>query len=484
MRDEYVWQPHPGKQTEFCTRAEFEVLFGGSAGPGKTDCLVIEAARYVSIKGYKALLLRRTFPQLQEIIDRCFVYYPLMGGTYKSSEHRWYFPSGAWVQLGHMQFENDKYNYQGKEYQFVGFDELTQFTKEQYLYMFSRVRSTIVGIPTRVRATTNPGGIGHYWVKERFIDGKEPEKCYLDAKTGLTRAFIPATIEDNPSLFFNDPVYLARLEALPEVERKRLRYGIWDAFEGQVFTELSKALHSIEPIEIPLEWERYFVFDWGYSKPFSCGWYAIDFDGVLYRYREWYGCKEGEQDVGLKMPAFEVAREILKREQGDPKMRARIADPSIWHPRPANRAKESRGPTIYEDMAAEGLFFLKADNDRLQGKMQVHKRLKVAEVIDEDTGEIIAQESMFKCFENHEGFWRVMPNLQESPRNPEDVDTDSEDHIYDELRYMCMARPIVPKLHESQPVGTFQQERNRMIRARQYARNHGVSISVAYNRVR
>lgn len=479
-----VWKPHAGKQFEFCTRSEFEVLFGGSAGPGKTDCLVIEATRHVSIPGYKGLLLRRTFPQLQEIIDRCFTYYPLMGGKYKSSEHRWYFPSGAIVQLGHMQFENDKYNYQGKEYHFVGFDELTQFTKDQYLYMFSRVRSTSPDIPTRIRATTNPGGIGHYWVKERFIDGKTPERSYIDSKTGLTLAFIPATIEDNPSLYFNDPVYLARLEALPELERKRLRYGIWDAFDGQVLTELSKSLHSVEPFEVPVEWERYFVFDWGFAKPFSCGWYALDYDGVLYRYREWYGCKESEPDVGLKMPAYEVARGILERERGDPKMRMRIADPSIWHPRPQTRRRESKGPTIQEDMANEGLYFLKADNDRLQGKMQVHKRLKVAESIDDETGEIMVEDSLFKCFNNHDGFWRTLPNLQENPKNPEDVDTTAEDHIYDEFRYMCMARPIIPKAAERSNDGTFQAERNRMIKARKYAQRHGVSLSVAYNRVR
>lgn len=477
------WRPHPGPQTEFLQRSEFEVLFGGAAGPGKTDCLIIEAVRFSITSGYRALILRKTFPQLQEIIDRCFKYYPMIDGIYRATEHRWYFPSGATVQLGHMQHENDKYNYQGKEYHFIGFDELTQFTETQYTYLFSRARSTDPDIAPCVRATTNPGGIGHNWVKERFVTITEPKHTYIDPKTGLSRAFVPATIEDNPSLFDNDPAYLARLEALPEIEKQRLRYGIWDAFEGQVFTELSQRVHGCETFDIPPEWERICVLDWGFAKPFSVGWYAVDYDGVLYRYREWYGCQEGERDLGLKMPAYEVARGIQERE-GTEKIRMRIADPSIWHPRPESRRRESRGPTIQEDMASEGVFFLKADNDRIQGKMQVHKRFRIETEVDEETGEILDEHPMFLCFNNHKNFWTTIPNLQEDPRNPEDVDTKQEDHIYDELRYMCMARPIQPKRQERRDSGSFQAERTRLIKARQYAARHGVSLAVAYSRIR
>src|SRR3990172_848697 len=136
-----MWRPHDGAQTQFLSRGEFEVLYGGAAGPGKTDCLIAAATRYIEHQDYKGLILRRTFPQLQEIIDRCFQRYPELGGVYRSTEHRWYFPSGATISLGHMQHENDMYNYQGKEFQFIGTDELTHFTEKQYLYMFSRCRS-------------------------------------------------------------------------------------------------------------------------------------------------------------------------------------------------------------------------------------------------------------------------------------------------------------------------------------------------------
>ena len=484
-----TWIPHAGAQTEFLSRSEFEVLFGGSAGPGKTDCLVAGLTRDVENPNYRALLVRRTFPQLQEIIDRCWRLYSKLGAVYRSTEKRWQFPSGAIVDLGHMQHEDDKYNYQGKEYHRAGIDELTQFTETQYTYLMSRLRTTDDRIRPQILSTTNPGGIGHYWVKERFVTITDHGHTYVDPKTGLSRVFVPAKIEDNPTLFLSDPAYLARLEALPEVERMRLRHGIWDAFSGQVFTELSQRLHGCDDFEIPPEWERFCVFDWGFAKPFSVGWYAIDYDGVLYRYREWYGCKyevEGNRegaDVGLKMQAWEVAKGILDREKGE-KIRMRIADPSIWHPRPEGRKQESLGVTIHEDMVNQGIYFNKADNDRLHGKMQVHKRLKLDSEVEESTGEIISEMPMVRVFNSCKGFWRTMPALREDPKNPEEVDTDSEDHIYDEFRYMCMARPVTPKKSERSAQGSFQHERKRLIRARKYARSHGVSIDSAYSRVR
>jgi hypothetical protein len=477
-----MWVPHAGAQEEFCARGEFEALYGGAAGPGKTDCLIALATRYIEFPDYKGILFRRTFPQLQEIIDRCWARYPSFGGVYRSTEHRWYFPSGATIALSHMQHEADMYNHQGKEYQFIGFDELTQFLLMQYLYLFSRARSTNPNIPPRIRSSTNPGGVGHNWVKERLVTITDHGKPYVDPKTGLSRIFIPGTLEDNPTLMLNDPTYVFRLEALPELEKQRLRYGIWDAFEGQVFSELSQLAHGCEPFDIPPEWERFCVFDWGYAKPFSVGWYAIDYDGYLYRYREWYGCKDGEADVGLKMIAAEVAKGILEREKGE-KIRFRVADPSIWHPRPESRKGESRGPTVQEDMASQGVFFLKADNDRAQGKMQVHKRLKVEEQIDEASGEITAESSV-KIFNNCKHFWRTIPVMVEDQNNPEDVDTDQEDHVYDEFRYACMARPLRPKKLQTLPSGSFAAERNKLIKAKQYAKRHGTSLQNAYTRVR
>ena len=483
------WSPHEGAQTEFLSRPEFEVLYGGQAGPGKTDCLVAGLTRDITNPRYRGLLLRRTFPQLQEIIDRCWRIYPHLGGEYRVTEKRWLFPSGAIIDLGHMQHEDDKYNYMGKEYHRIGVDELTQFLESMYTYLFSRLRTTDPDINPQILSTTNPGGIGHKWVKDRFVTITDPLRTYLDPKTGLSRVFVPGKIEDNPTLFLNDPAYLARLEALPEIERMRLRHGIWDAFEGQVFTELSQRVHGFEDMEIPPEWERICVLDWGFSRPFSVGWYAMDYDGVLWRYREWYGCKkeaEGDEkgdDVGLKLQAWEVAQGILQREAGE-KIRQRIADPSIWHPRPESRRRESRGITIHEDFAAQGVYFLKADNDRMHGKMQVHKRLKIEIEIDPATGEVIDERPMIRFANSCKGFWRTFPQLREDPKNTDDVDTEQEDDIYDEIRYMCMARPVRPKKVNMIPSGSFMGERNRLLRAKKYAQRHGVSVDAAYSRIR
>lgn len=450
-----------------------------------SDALIMEATRYVGNENYRALILRRTFPQLQEIIDRCWKQYPSIGGVYRSTEHRWYFPSGATITLGHMQHEDDKYSYQGKEYHFVGFDEVTQFTETQYLYMHSRLRSTDPSIPPRIRATTNPGGIGHSWAKARFVDVCPAKQTYVDPKTGQSRAFIPARVYDNPSIMENDPAYIARLESLPKIERKRLLDGDWTIFEGQFFPELSQRVHGCEPFDIPPEWERFAVLDWGYAKPFSVGWYAVDYDKTLWRYREWYGCKPGEPDVGLRLIASQVAEGILEREGGE-RVRLRYADPSIYNKLGGivNRKRECIGGSVAEDMQAVGIHWLKADNDRVQGWQQVHKRLSLDEHVDTETGEVVQENPRLVIFNTCREFWRTVPNVVADTANPDDLDTDQEDHIADELRYACMARPVAPRKLVRLPATSFAATRTRLIRAKEYALRHGVSIQAAYQRTR
>lgn len=454
------------------------MLFGGAAGPGKTDCLIMEAARYVEHREYRALLLRRTFPQLQEIIDRCFKWYFTWGGEYRSTEKRWYFPNNAIIELGHMQHENDKYRYHGHEYHFVGFDELTMFTATQYLYMHSRVRSTNPEVPTKIRATTNPGGIGHVWCKERFVDVAKPEETYIDPKTGQSRVFIPATVYDNPTLMINDPHYVKRLEALPEIDKLRLLYGVWDIFEGQVFVELSDRVHGCDPFPIPPEWERIMVFDWGYARPYCALWFAVDFDGTIYLYRELYGMKDNDPNKGMRYTNSQICREIFKAE--DDNIKFRVADPACWSPTKLKGSNQVHGPSFVEDAANEGLFFLKGDNDRLFGKQQIHQRLMVDQEVDSITGEVTDERPRFVAFRSCKRWWAEMLDLREDPKNPEDVDTDQPDEGYDCTRYAFMSRPIIPKKVVTIPPGSFQAERQRYIRAKKYAKRHGVSLAVAY----
>lgn len=477
------WQPHPGPQWEFCSRGDFEVLFGGAAGPGKTDCLIMEATRYVEHPRYRAIILRRTFPQLQEIIDRSRTWYPVINekADYRSGDKRWYWPSGAFIQFGHMQHEDDKYNYQGKEFHFIGFDEVTQFTETQYLYLHSRARSTIPEIPVRIRCTTNPGGVGHVWCKKRFVDIAPPGVTYIDPKSGQSRVFIPAKVTDNPTLVENDPAYIARLEALPEIEKLRLLHGVWDVFEGQVFTELSDRTHGCDDFPIPPEWERIMVFDWGYARPFCALWFAIDFDGTMYLYRELYGMKDNDPNKGLRMTNTQICREIFKHETDHVKFR--IADPACWSPTKIKGSNQVHGPSFVEDASNEGMFFLKADNDRLFGKQQVHMRLMVDEELDEN-GVIVDEKPRFVAFRSCKRWWEEMMTLREDPKNPEDVDTDQPDEGYDCSRYAFMSRPVSPKVITRIPPGSFQAERKRYIRAKEHAKRHGVSLSAAYMRVR
>ena len=483
-QEQIAWMPQDGPQTFFCTRWEFEILYGGAAGGGKTDCLIAESLRDIGHPNYNGLLLRRTFPQLQEIIDRTRVLYPLYGGIYRTGEHRWYFPSGAKVNLGHCQHEGDEYNFQGKEYQYIGFDEAGQFTRRQYLYLFSRCRSKYPELQCRIRSASNPGGVGHQFLKDRFAIGfTAPNTTIYDEATGLSRMFIPAKLKDNPILMLNDPMYIQRLMLLPEIERLRLMEGIWDAFEGQAIPELNQSVHGVDPFDIPPEWPRYRCFDWGYSTPFAVLWFAVDVDGIPYLYREWYGSKLGETpNMGLRMSPTEIARGINDIEKPELQKGIKVhpgpADPDIWNPRWTKMGKKNFGvvgKSVADDMSAEGVHFLRADNERILGRQQVHHRLSL-----DDKGD-----PQILIFNNCTHFWRTMPLLRESSYNPEDIeDKNVEDHIYSVLRYFCMFKPLQARVKKKDDVGSFQYERRKYIKAKQLASRTGMSMSQAYGRMR
>lgn len=432
-------------------RKENEALYGGAAGGGKSDCAVAEGLRQVNIPHYRGIILRKTYPQLSELIDRSREIYHAAYPEAKFNEqkHCWTFPSGAKIYFGAMQHTKDRTNYQGKRYDYIDFDELTHFTWDEYSYLFSRNRPNGPGTRCYIRAQANPGGIGHGWVKERFITAAPPltpiyEEVNIIFPDGHTekkvrsRIFVPSSVFDNKILLENDPEYITRLASLPENERKALLYGDWDCFSGQVFTEWRDNpdgyktrvnTHVIEPFRVPSYWEIYRGFDFGYSRPFSVGWYAVDQDGRMYRIREFYGCT-GVPNEGIRMEPGQIARKIRQIEAEDANLRNKkihgIADPSIFD--------ESRGESVAQMMEREGVYFEKADNTRIAGKMQLHNRL----AFDENGI------PMLYIFSTCRHFIRTVPALVYSSSDVEDIDTDAEDHIYDEVRYVAMEHPISP----------------------------------------
>ena len=445
-----VWRPQP-KQAAFMARPEYEALYGGAAGGGKSDALVVEALRQVGIPHYKGLIVRKTYPQLAELIDKSLNYYPRAypKSRYNASAHTWTFPSGAKILFGSMQYTKDRTRYQGQAYDFIGFDELTHFTWDEYSYLFSRNRPNGPGTRVYIRASANPGGVGHGWVKERFVTAGKPmttiwedvtwrDPSGQERRARQSRIFVPSLVFDNPALLNNDPDYVRRLASMPEADRNALLYGDWDSFTGQVFTEwrndpdhYADRLHThvITPFRVPDGWTIWRSFDWGYSRPFSVGWYAVDHERRMYRIRELYGCT-GTPNTGVQWEPAHVAREIRRIEAEDPNLRGRkiygVGDPAIWQ----SDGTESIGAL----MERERVFFEKGDHNRIAGKMQVHHRL----AFDGDGL------PMLYVFTTCRHFIRTVPNLVYDETDVEDIDTDGEDHIYDELRYVCMKNPISP----------------------------------------
>jgi hypothetical protein len=476
-------------QKEFCSRGEMEVLGGGAAGPGKTDCLIAMALRNVWHPKYRGLLLRRTNPRAQEILDRTHDLYPraVLGAEWREGKRRWMFPTGATIMIGHMQHEEDKRNYHGQEFHFIGWDELTEFTESQYLFVsFSRRRRTVdLPFRTLIRATTNPGGPGHSWVKNRFRIGTvEPGQAIREDMVlpdgeviTTTRAFVPGRLSDNPSINQNE--YIASLMHLPEVERMRLLEGIWDVFEGQAFRELSMDVHGFD-YDCPNEWETYSVFDWGYAKPSAYYIVRVDPDGRLWLEHEKYWRREQTEDDGVRKTASEIGREIAQLEiEWKVNPTVRLADPACWAPLPKFRQGESMGRSVMDDFNAAGLYFLKANNERIHGRQQIHHRL----TLDEEQRPHL-QIHTRQC----PVLWETLPLMRESEHNPEDLVTkDMPDHGYDCLRYACMHRQMrrTKKVvrPEEQP-GTFQYERARLKKARRIAGTRGIALEEAYKQVR
>lgn len=408
------------KQMLFVEADADEILYGGAAGGGKSHGQVIDALLFACrYPRSKQLILRRTYKELDmSIVRTSLSLYPREIATYNDSKHIWTFKNGSIVEFGYCDNDKDVYRYQSAEFDVIRFDELTHFTEDMYVYLISRVRGAN-SYPKSIKSTTNPGGVGHAWVKERFIDVAAPGKKY-DSGHG-TRIFIPASVKENSFLMANDPGYLKRLENLNERDKKALLYGDWDITEGRYFPEFKRDIHVVEPFPIPADWRRYFAMDYGLDM-LAGYWIAMDWSGRAYVYREIY-----ESNLIVSAAAERVLAETPYGEDID----AYIAPPDLW-----NRRQDT-GRSAADIFADSGLYLVKANNDRTQGLYDLKEWLKV--IPHEDGGQAAGVVIFSTCL----NLIRSMTAIQVDAKNPNVTANEPHEltHSVDALRYFVAGRP-------------------------------------------
>ena len=421
-----AFMPNEGPQTDFLAASEKDVLYGGAAGGGKSFAMLIDPLRSCHIPEHRALILRRSMPELREIIDKSRELYPkaFKGAKFKEVEKLWQFPSGAKIEFGFLERDADVYRYQGQAYSWIGFDEITHLPTEfGWNYLASRLRTTNPELKTYLRCTANPGGVGAQWVKKRYVEPAEENKSFIGSD-GLTRKFIPARLQDNPFLA-EDGEYERMLQSLPAIQRKQLLDGNWDISEGAAFAEFDPAIHVIPPFDLPSWWERLKGIDYGYASESCCLWGVIDpEDKTLIIYRELYR-------KGLTGEA--LGDTLTQMEESEIKSITGVLDTAAW-----SRTGYT-GPTIGELLIQKGHKLRRADKNRQAGKVQIHEYLRPSR----DTGRPKVQ-----IFNSCPNLIKELQGLPLSKSNPEDVDTHAADHAYDALRYMVMSRPRMDHPHQ------------------------------------
>ena len=420
VKEDIIFKANEGPQEDFLAAGDTDVLYGGAAGGGKSYAMLVDPLRFAHRAAHRGLILRRSMPELRELIDKSRELYPkaFPGAKYKEVEKLWNFPSGAKIEFGFLERDADVYRYQGQAYSWIGFDEITHLpTPFAWNYLASRLRTTDSEIEVYMRCTANPGGAGANWVKKRYID-PAPANVSFRGGDGLTRKFIPARLQDNPYLA-EDGRYEQMLNSMPPTQRKQLLDGNWDVAEGAAFTEFNPFEHVITPFEIPLHWERIKGIDYGYASESACVWGAVDpSDGTLIIYRELY--RKG-------LLGTDLASMLTEMEYEDPFSVQGVLDTACWS------RTGTTGPTVGETLQRAGHKLRRADKNRIQGKIQIHEYLKL-----QPSGR-----PKLQIFNTCPNLIRELQSIPLDNKNPEDVDTHAADHAYDALRYLIMSRPRI-----------------------------------------
>lgn len=443
--------PAPNEKQEIAFREKHRyVAYGGARGGGKSWFVRWKAILLcLFYAGIKILITRKTYKEL--LNNHIAPLLVILNGAarYNKSDKCFAFPNGSTIWFGYCANDGDLGQYQGAEYDVWFADEAGQFMEDWLTTIDACVRG-VNGFPKRTYYTLNPGGPSHGYFKRLFIDCR-----YTEDEHPEDYAFVQALCTDNVALMESQPEYMRSLEKLPPKIKEAWLYGRWDVYEGQFFeefrTEPDKAMcaqagisieqaktdgrwtHVIKPLDLNAGsrrgWTIYRSYDFGYAKPFSCAWWAIDYDGTMYRILELYGCTRVPNE-GVKWTPDRQFEEIANVERQHPWLRGKniqgVADPAIWD--------KSRGESIADTAAKYGVYFTPGDHERIAGWMQCHYRLQ----FDEN--------GYSRCyiFEGCEGFIRTIPLMIYDSHKVEDLDTSMEDHIADEWRYMCMARPVSP----------------------------------------
>lgn len=449
-------KPSP-KQLQFMMDEHKYLAFGGSRGGGKSHAVRTDAiTKALKFPGIKIMIIRKTYLELEanHIIPMTgwlHCYTPDRIASYNDQKKQLKFPNGSLIRFRYCDTDKDAERFQGTEVDILYIDEATHQSEDRVKKLTACVRG-VNDFPKQIRFTCNPGGEGHAWVKRLFID-----KVFNEGEKPEDYGFIQSSVYDNKALIATNPDYISQLEALPPHLKDMWLYGNWDIFEGQFFEDFRAVpdcmaahehgcdddaeslkkqrrwTHVIEPFDINAGecrgWQIYRSYDFGYSKPFSCAWWAVDYEGVIYRIMEMYGCTATPNE-GVKWSPEKQFEEIARVEREHPWLKGRqihgVADPAIW--------EASSGVSIADTAAKFGVYFAPGDHKRIAGWMQCHYRLQ----FDEN--------GYARCyiFSNCKNFIRTIPLMMYDEHKVEDLDTDLEDHIADEWRYMCMSRPIQP----------------------------------------